>query len=320
MKAKILTLLKTNAPEYVSGEDISDSLGVSRTAIWKHIKALRDEGYIVESHPRVGYRLCGMPDRLYPEVINEYLKTKTIGSGIVHFGKTTSTNDIAKELAQSGALEGTVVIAEEQTGGRGRMGRAWYSKQGDGIWASIILRPEQSPSEAPKITLLTAVALVKSLAKSGVNPGIKWPNDIMINGKKIAGVLTEMNAEMDRINYIVVGFGLNVNAQVDNWPVELRETATSLHTEKGFVDNRAKLLAEVLFQFEEQYLNFKNGRFDLIAHEWRCHSATMGKLVRVVIHSQVFEGTAIDIDEDGSLLVECEGGVRKVISGEVFLI
>lgn len=270
VKSEILALLKKNQPGFVSGEEISDSLQVSRTAIWKHIKALREDGYVIESHPRVGYRLVSVPDRLYPDEITTHLRTRLIGKSVVYFPETVSTNDAAKELAAAGIPEGTLVVTEEQTGGRGRLGRAWHSPAGRGIWLSVILRPDINPMDAPKITLLTAVALARTLAAyPGIKPGIKWPNDILVEGRKIAGILTEMNAELDRVNFIVLGIGININTSLKEFPAELRDTATSLYTAAGRHWDRLEFLAKMLENLEELYLMLTQGRFPAIIKEWK---------------------------------------------------
>ncbi len=319
MKSEILTLLKKHRPEFVSGEEISVLLHVSRTAIWKHVRALRDDGYIIESHPRVGYCLVAVPDRLYPDEITSRLETKLIGNSVVHFQTVASTNTVAKELAAAGIPEGTVVVAEEQTGGRGRLGRGWHSLAGQGIWLSVILRPDINPMDAPKLTLLTAVALARTMSVyPGVKPGIKWPNDILVGGKKIAGILTEMNAEIDRVNYIVLGIGVNINTAVIELPEELRAIATSLYIVTGRRWERLDFVASMMENLEELYMLFRNGKFPAIIEEWKSFSITLGQRVKVMSpQGEMVEGLAQDLDSDGALVLSTATGQQRILAGEV---
>jgi len=319
VKSEILSLLKKNQPGFVSGEEISAALRVSRTAIWKHIKALREDGYAIESHPRVGYRLVSVPDRLYPDEITTRLQTNFIGNSVVYFPKTTTTNDAAKELAAAGIPEGTVIVAEEQTGGRGRLGRGWHSPAGRGIWLSVVLRPDINPMDAPKITLLTAVALARTITSyPGVKPGIKWPNDILVDGRKIAGILTEMNAEMDRVNYIVLGIGVNINTALPELPDELRDIATSLYIATGRREDRPDFTARMLRNLEELYIMFRQGKFPAIIDEWKKFTVTLGQKVKIVSpHGDVVEGLAQDLDSDGALILKTAAGQKRILAGEV---
>lgn len=321
MKSKILELLKQKQTDYVSGEQISEAVGISRSAVWKHIKSLRKDGYTIESHSRVGYKLTATPDKLYPEEICSQLGTEVIGSGIVHLDITDSTNNVAKELASSGAPEGVVVIAEEQSHGRGRLGRTWISPPGKGICVSIILRPDISPIDAPKLTLLAAVALARTFnSYPGVEPGIKWPNDILIKGKKISGVLTEMNAELERVNFIVLGIGINVNTKIEELPEALMPIATSLSIETKREYSRREVLVNLLKNLEELYLPFKNGNYSMMLEEWKKYSVTLNRSVRVVSQKEVIQGKAIDLGEDGAMLVETVEGPVRVLAGEVSFI
>jgi BirA family biotin operon repressor/biotin-[acetyl-CoA-carboxylase] ligase len=321
MKQEILRILSFNKGNFVSGEEISEKLKVSRTAIWKHINALREDGYIIESQTRLGYRLVKKPDLLLPEEIRLNLNSRIIGSEVKYYSKIDSTNTEAKKLAQMGEKEGTVVIAEEQTGGRGRKGRAWNSPFGMGIWVSIILRPQISPVEAPGLTLVAAVAAAKAVRNvTGLPVKIKWPNDLMLNSKKVGGILTELSAEIEVVNFIVVGIGINVNNE--SFPEELREIATSLKIEQAGKEklDRVQLLCELLHRFEEGYSAFITGRQKEILKQWKGLSDTLGSIVRVIGPSSIIEGRAVDLDETGALLVEKEdGSVERVISGDVSL-
>lgn len=318
MKAEILKLLKERN-QYLSGEEISNLLGVSRTAIWKHMNTLKAEGYLIESQTNRGYRLLQVPDRLFPEEIKEYLHTEKIGRTIVYQETVNSTNLVAKEVAEKGFVEGTVAVSEMQTGGKGRLGRTWYAPFGTGIWMSMIVKPEIIPMDAPKITLLTAVSVAQAVRQeTGIKPGIKWPNDLLINGKKICGILTEMKADMDRIHYVIIGIGINVNEE--QFPADIRETATSLKLETGKAINRAGLAAVVLNKWEENYQDFLQGGFSRIKPRWKEYTVNLGADVTVNTLQGVIQGRAVDIDDEGMLLVEdSEGIMHKIVAGDVSL-
>ncbi|MDF2501506.1 MAG: birA [Anaerosporomusa subterranea] len=317
MRAEILRLLRQNAGGYVSGEDISKVLNVSRTAIWKHMQALKDEGYEISSHPRLGYCLQTVPDLLLPNEICPRLTTDFIGHSIHYYTTVSSTNNEAKRLANEGCPEGTIVLAEEQKVGRGRLARGWFSPFAKGIWLSVVLRPKFPPQEAPKCTLLAAVAMARAVRATGVNCGIKWPNDILYNGKKLVGILTEMNAEMDAINYVVIGMGINVNTDASEFPEELRDIATSLSSVLGRTVSRTDLLIALLHELELLYKQAGEEGFSPILAEWRKLSATLGQPVDVFGITRCFSGIALDIDEDGALIVQTEAGLEKVIAGDV---
>lgn len=318
MQSGILKLLRESGGKYVSGEEIADRLGVSRTAVWKRIVELRELGYRIVSQPRNGYILEAAPDLLLPEEIRNGLKTSFIGQNVIHFDSIGSTNVEAKRLAGEGAPDGTVVVAEEQGSGRGRLDRSFFSPRG-GIWFSVILRPHFLPQEAPKCTLMAAVSVAKAMKAFSFNIGIKWPNDILYEGKKLTGILTEMHAEMDRINYIVIGIGINVNIPLSEFPAELRETATSLQLIKGTDVPRLEFLRNVLENMEALYKTAAAHGFSTIMDEWRHCSATLGQEVRVigVGRDEQFTGKAVDIDEDGALLIDTEHGQKRVVAGDV---
>lgn len=318
MKDAILKLLKNNS-EYLSGEEISNILGVSRTAIWKHIRTLKREGYGIESQTKLGYRLFRVPDRLYPEEIKEYLKTAKIGRIILYDETVDSTNITAKGIAEKGFEEGTVVVAEVQTAGKGRLGRGWHSPHGTGIWMSVMVKPTIIPMDAPKITLLTAVSVAQAVWQElGIKPGIKWPNDILMQGKKVCGILTEIKADMDRIHYIIVGIGINVNDH--EFPSEIGEIATSLKMETGIDINRAKMAAAVLNNWEENYQEFLQRGFSRIKSVWKEYSVNLRAEVTVHTLKDTIQGRAVDIDDEGMLLVEDTGGtIHKIVAGDVSL-
>ena len=320
MRSQILNLLKQSGNDFLSGEDLAERLNVSRTAIWKHINALRDSGYDIESVPRSGYRLINSPDLLSAEEISTALSTKILGSTIKYFTSTDSTNNQAKKLAMQGATDGTIVISEEQLGGRGRLSRMFFSPKYKGIWFSVILRPKFLPQEAPKCTLLAAVAIAKAIDEAtGIKVGIKWPNDILYNGKKLVGILTEMNAEMDCVNYIVIGMGINVNITSDEMPNDIKEIATSLKQIAKKDISRLKLLTSILNNLEELYLAVQERGFAPIFDEWRKYSITLNQHIKVigVNDSETFEGVAVDIDNDGALLVKINGQIKRVLAGDV---
>lgn len=321
MKEGILRLLKENPTDFVSGEDICKSLKVTRTAIWKHIQALRDDGYEIEARPRAGYRLAGAPDRLYPEEIRDGLATRYIGRQVFYSPSISSTNDLAKELARNGAGEGSLVVAEEQTGGKGRLGRGWASPRYKGIWFSLILYPQVNPPEAAQITMLAAVALASAVREvTEVEAGIKWPNDLLAGGKKICGILTELSAEMERINHLVVGAGINANQDAGDFPAEFREAATSLKLESGRPVSRVRLLQVALGEFESWYTAWLAGGFAPVLAKWKEMSVTLNRPVRVNTMTNSWEGWAEDVDEDGALLLRLPGGkIQRFVSGEVSL-
>lgn len=318
MRSQILNLLKQAGDNFLSGEYLAETLNVSRTAIWKHIKALRDSGYDIESVPRNGYRLLHSPDLLSAEEMKNSLSTKILGSDIKYFTTTDSTNNQAKKLALDGAVDGTIVISEEQNGGRGRLSRSFFCPKYKGIWFSVILRPDFLPQEAPKCTLLAAVAVTKAIYDvTGVKVGIKWPNDILYNGKKLVGILTEMSAEMERINYIVLGIGIDVNISVEETPEDIQDIMTSLSQITGKKVSRLELLNKLLYHLEQLYIMAQKQSFAPILDEWRKYSITLNQEIKVISGNDVTYGEAVDIDDDGALLVKINGQIKRVLAGDV---
>jgi BirA family biotin operon repressor/biotin-[acetyl-CoA-carboxylase] ligase len=308
-KEEILQLLREKG-DYVSGEQLADLLGVSRAAVWKQIQVLTRDGYGIESHQNRGYRLVSAPDRLYAAEIRNGLQTRLIGGKVVHLDSTGSTNTVARQLAEEGTEEGTVVIAETQTHGKGRLGRQWITRPG-GAWLSVILKPAIDPAHAASITLLAAVSVTKALREWGVEAVIKWPNDVLVNGKKICGILTEMSAETDAVSFIVLGIGVNLNNDV---PIE---TATTLKAELGQKVDRVKFVQGLLESLEEDYLTFREQGFTPILWSWRRYSDTLGRAVEVTYQGEIIRGIAQDIADDGALIVKTrEGTVRKIVSGD----
>jgi BirA family biotin operon repressor/biotin-[acetyl-CoA-carboxylase] ligase len=318
VRAKILHSLRTCADGYLSGEELCRQLNISRTAVWKHIRILKEAGYEIEAHPRKGYRLNFVPDRLLPEEVNNWLRTKFVGREIRYLISTESTNNEAKKLAAANFPEGTIVLAEEQLNGRGRLARGWFSPPNKGIWLSVILRPPFSPYDAPKCTLMAAVAVTNAVRKvTSVHCGIKWPNDILYQEKKMVGILTEMSAEMDAINYVVIGMGINVNISKEEFPEELKEIATSVAMAAGKNCCRAQLLAAILEELEVIYQEVKERGFAKVLTAWREMSVTLGQTVHVTGGKQGFTGVAEDIDEEGALLVKTSEGIKRVLAGDV---
>ncbi len=319
MRSRILELLRKAGEAYMSGEEIAGKLGVSRTAVWKHVKELREAGYKIKSRSRSGYTLEETPDCLLPGEIKNGLRTRFVGKDIVFFEEVDSTNRVAKQLAQKGAAAGAVVVAEAQGKGRGRLERPYFSPAGKGIWFSVILRPHILPQEAPKCTLLAAVAVAMAMKRFGLKAEIKWPNDILHEGKKLTGILTEMSAELDRVNYIVIGTGVNVNMEEKDFPEELRGKATSLAIMKGEKLPRVAFFQAVLEALDELCTVLEEEGFAPIVARWREYAVTLGQDVHVigVTGRGSFDGRAVDIDEEGALLVETADGVRRVLAGDV---
>lgn len=318
MRSSVLELLRSRAGNYISGEEIARQLNVSRTAIWKHIRELKQAGYEIVSHAKSGYALMGTPDLLLPNEVKSVIKSELLGKEVIHFYNTESTNNEAKKMAADGAVEGTIVVSEAQNGGRGRLSRAFFSPESKGIWLSVILRPSFAPQHASKCTLMAAVAVTKAIEKmAGIRLGIKWPNDIFYGGKKVVGILTEMNAEMDAVNYIVIGIGINVNIAQTDFPDELQTIATSLQAISGNVIDRKELLSQVLIELETAYQEVLKNGFRSVLNEWKVYSITLGQVVNVIGIDRTFSGLARDIDEDGALLVETENGVERVLAGDV---
>ena len=316
MKSEILKLLK-KGDGFVSGEEISSIFNVSRAAIWKHMGELKKEGYVIESIPKKGYRLVKSADILTSDEILPVLKTRYIGREIIYFDSIGSTNNIAAIGAQKGCAEGLVVIAEEQTSGRGRLKRKWCTPKFSSIAFSLVLRPDIKPQDASGITLVMGTAVCRALRNvTNLDVRIKWPNDIIINRKKVCGILTEMNSEMDAVNYIIAGVGLNIN--IKYFPEDLKNIATSLYIECGHEISRRSVLVGVFREFEALYDDFKNNGLKNIIDEFKSYSVTLGERVSVISVNEKFEGTAVDVTDDGLLVVELDDKTkRKVISGDV---
>lgn len=328
MKNRILKKLKNEKGKYLSGEQLSEHLEVSRTYIWKCIKELRAKGYVIESSPKKGYKLSYIPDIINNKEIMEERKSKLLGKNVIYFPQIDSTNNYAKKIAHEGCEEGTVIIADMQTSGRGRLGREWNSKDKKGISMSVVLKPKIAIQELQIITLAASVAVVEAVKElTGIGLGVKWPNDIILDGKKICGILTEASVEMDGINFVVLGIGLNVWHEEEDFFGELKQKATSLSIYirqkeqlNDIIIRRSQLIKMILFKLEQLYDKINKGDLDLITTLWRKYSVTLGKEVLIVVKGEEYSGTAVDITNEGKLIVECsDGNRREVLSGEIFV-
>lgn len=309
MKNKILNILKSEQ-DYISGEKISEQLNISRAAVWKHIKKFKEEGYEIESVTNKGYRLVSSPDLITESGIQSGLNTEFIGRKLFLYYETDTTNERAK--ANSDAPDGSVFIAEVQTHGKGSRGRSWVSPRGTGIWHSILLKPDISPLEVSQITLVTGLAICHAI---GMGSQIKWPNDIVIGGKKVCGTLTEMSAEIDQVNYVVCGTGINVNTE--SFDDEIADRATSMYIESGKKYVRNEIIAKFLNEFEYYYKKFLTDGLGAILNEYKKSCITLGREVSVIFKKETVRGKAVDIDESGALVVETKDGIIHVTSGEV---
>ena len=317
MKAEILTVLR-RTKGYVSGQELCGQLGVSRTAVWKTINQLKEAGYEIEAVQNKGYRLISAPDILSASELESLCRTKWLGKKICSYQEIDSTNTEGKRLAEEGASHGTVIVAEVQTAGRGRRGHQWSSPKGTGIWFSLILKPDIAPNYASMLTLVAAMAVSKAMERlPGIHPQIKWPNDVVLEGKKVCGILTEMSAQIDYINYIVVGIGINVKAQA--FPEEIAGVATSLEQNwTGTAISRGELLAAVLEEFESYYEKYMETLdVSLFLEEYHARLVNKDRQVKVLDLKGAYEGIARGINAKGELLVEREGTLIAVNAGEV---
>lgn len=323
---EILPFLRKSRKDFVSGADISRSLRISRTAVWKHVGALREAGFEIEAHTSRGYRLIAAPDLLLPQELMEGLKTRFIAREIHHLLSTDSTNRVAQDLAEAGSPEGTTVIAEEQTQGRGRLGRSWYSPARRSIYASIILRPTIPLPQVPQLTLVGAVAAGRALSSvydgpPEMRPRIKWPNDILIGGRKVSGTLVEATSVGEILRHVVLGIGINVNLEEKDFPSELSGTATSLLIACGHPVSRKDLAIRFFQELEACYTEFRQAGFSRLSGEYAEMSDLWGRQVRVSLSEGSVEGIAEGLEDDGALRVRTSAGAtERILAGDVQLL
>lgn len=320
LDAQILSALRAAGEEGLAGTEVSQKLGISRAAVWARIEELRSLGYEIEASPHRGYRLASSPDVLHADDLLSHLRgTKVVGRDIRVFEETTSTNDVAEKLARDGVKEGVVVFAESQTKGRGRLGRKWISPPRKGLWFSVLLRPPLRPLAVTQMTIAAATALARAIrAQAGLAPEIKWPNDILLQGKKVAGILTELSAELDRVKYIIIGIGVDVNLNTGEFPADLRKLATSLKIEAGRKLDRAELAVQILRELDCDYDRICSGQFETVANEWEKHCTTIGRQVTIRMGERKIQGRAESLDTDGALLLRTQHGrLERIIGGDV---
>ncbi|MCE5221737.1 MAG: biotin--[acetyl-CoA-carboxylase] ligase [Clostridium sp.] len=317
MEDKILNELK-NANDYISGEYLSSTLNVSRTAIWKHIKNLKSKGYLIEGISNKGYKLIYSPDLLNKSELLPLIKTSIIGKNIIHFDDIDSTNIKAKEFAQKSIEDGSIIIAEKQTLGSGRFNRQWVSPSG-GLWFTLVLRPHIPPTEAPKITQIAAASIYKTLLDFNISSTIKWPNDILLNDRKLCGILAEMKCDMDSIHYLVLGIGMNININEGDFDESIKTTATSLKIQYNKDFKRSEILAGFLNHFEKLYNKFIDN-LDLSETISICreNSNVFGKQAKLITYNTEEIVTCISLSDAGDLIVQDNKGNQKaVLAGEI---
>lgn len=339
MSKQIIEFLR-NKDNFISGEQISKSLGITRAGIWKKVKVLRQKGYLIEAVPSKGYKLLSSPDIPTKEEIRAVFKGDIIGREIIFYDVTTSTNEKAMEIGQlrnsvtnqmyrhesqlrkGRLLDGTIIIADAQEQGRGRFGRNWVSPPRVNLYFTVLLEPLFLPKESSVITLMAAVAVVSAIREHvTLNAAIKWPNDILIGNKKVGGILTEMKSDIDRIHFVAVGIGVNVNMSLSMLPKNVRALATSLKEEKGETINRVELLGVILAKLEYWYKTLLKGRRKALLNEWLRLNSTIGNKVRVKTQDRIISGIAEGISDDGELIVRpFSGAVEKVYAGEVTIL
>ncbi len=316
---ELLKLFRDKAGAYISGEEISQLLGVSRTAVWKKIKLLRQMGYTIDAVPSRGYHLAASPDALLVEEIRSDLGTRVVGKEVIFLEQTDSTNVRAREQGDGGAPEGTVIIADSQSAGKGRLGRTWESPAGVNLYTSVLLRPVILPRFGTQMTFLSAVAVAAAIEEvSGLSATVKWPNDVLLGGKKVAGLLNEMNAETERVNYVILGIGVNLNMQPGQFPDDLRYPATSVAIEKGSPVSRLAFARSLFRHLDSFYQAYLEQGVTPVLRAWEELCDVVGKRVSVDCQSQVFRGVVEGLDPDGALLLRTdEGPLEKILAGDV---
>ncbi|WP_152654593.1 biotin--[acetyl-CoA-carboxylase] ligase [Oceanobacillus sp. CFH 90083] len=317
-RSKLIKLLSEKKDSYISGQALSEALGISRNAIWKHMKDLERDGYVIDAKRSQGYRIVSFPDKVSSNTIRWGLETKWLGHHIIHRERTSSTQLIGHKAARENAPDGTIIIAEEQTAGRGRMKKNWFSDK-EGLWTTLLLRPPIPPNKASELTLLTAVALRDALHQlTSIPIGIKWPNDLIIGDKKLCGILTEMQGEQDRIDYVLIGIGLNVNQDETSWDASIRDIATSLTIESGKKWDKKEVVQTMLKHFENTYeLYLKNG-FKSIKSQWEENAFKIGENIQIKTFHDAWTGRFLGISDEGALIAESpEGSPVTLYSAEI---
>jgi BirA family biotin operon repressor/biotin-[acetyl-CoA-carboxylase] ligase len=314
----VLSFLVEGGDDFTSAEALQDKLGLPASLVWKNVQSLRSKGYDIEAIANRGYRLVGVPDRLTELELGPLLSTHDIGQTVHFFPAVSSTSDEAFRLANEGALHGEVVIAEQQTRGRGRRGRTWLSPPDKNLYLSAILRPELAPQDAPQLTFVAAVAVAETVRESGCEAWLKWPNDVEIRGRKVAGILTELSAEPGRVNFAVVGIGVNLNSSADDFPDELKARATSVMIERGSRVPRALFAAALCAKLELWYDELMEEGFEPVLDRWRDLTSTLGMRLKVTLGEKDVEGVAEDVDKHGALIVRDDAGKsHRVVAGDV---
>ncbi|MFD1707153.1 biotin--[acetyl-CoA-carboxylase] ligase [Siminovitchia sediminis] len=319
IRKQLIEALSNAQGEFISGQALAEIIGCSRTAIWKHIEELRKEGFVLEAVRNKGYRIVSTPEKLTENDILFGLQTEKFGRSIHSFETIDSTQKEAHRLAYNGAVEGTLVIAEEQTEGKGRLDREWHSASGKGVWMSMIVRPDLPPQKAPQFTLITAVAVAMAIEDAtGITPEIKWPNDLLIKGKKVSGILTELQAEADKISSLIIGIGMNANHEPDDFPDPVRQLATSLYIEKGEEVSRALLVQTVLKYFEKYYSIYISEGFDPIRMLWESFAVSIGKRIKATMITGEIYGKAAGITSEGVLILkDDQGKTHHIYSADI---
>ncbi len=313
---EILRSFYENPDNYFSGEDIARKLGLSRTAIWSHIQELKAAGLPIEAVPNLGYKLLGQSPNLIAADIKAQLNTRIIGREVLVFQETDSTQRIVEQFARDGVAEGLVVFAENQKQGKGRLGRKWVSPAKSGLWFSTLLRPGWRPDKVTRLTVLAAVAIMRAIEnETGLEIEIKYPNDLMIKGRKLCGILAEMLTEVDYVQYVVLGIGINVNTLLSDYPDEIQPIVTSLRIATGEIFGRSLLAAKVLSSLDHVYREVQNKGFSTIAEEWSDRCSTLGKKITAIFGNEKVRGTAIAIDEEGALVIQMDDGTIKTLRG-----
>ncbi len=312
--SKLLDWFVDHPETYQSGEKLSEVLGVSRTAIWKQIRKLETLGYEFEASTKLGYKLISSPKLINEQSLVAKLNTRQFGRQLTLKQTVDSTQNIVRQLAEEGAPQGTLVIAEQQVNGRGRMGRSWISPAGKGIWMSLLLRPDLPVQFAPQLTLMTAAALCRSLMRqTGLDIGIKWPNDLLVDGKKISGILLESTAEDTKLKYVIAGIGISVNLAEKDYSADVLQKAVSLRMAGGKIFDREQLIADFLLEWEVLYEMYLQQGFEAIIPIWESYSVSLGKLAEITTSQEVLTGTPIALEQSGAIRIKLSDGSEKSI-------